>query len=57
MTQPDERKVEPALRAYRGIAWLVGVLLITFLSPMVARFAYPSRAFAACPASRQLCAR
>ena len=31
MTQPSERNGEPALRAYRGIAWLVGVLLIVLV--------------------------
>jgi integral membrane protein len=31
MTQATERNVEPALRAYRGIAWVVGVLLIVLV--------------------------
>ena len=31
MTQPDPRNVESALRAYRSIAWLVGVLLIVLI--------------------------
>ena len=31
MNQPAERNVDSALRAYRGIAWLVGVLLIVLV--------------------------
>ena len=31
MTQPDARDIETPLRIYRGIAWLVGVLLIVLV--------------------------